>query len=97
MSFASSCVWNLASVASLDVLTMHEIGESYPQKAEVIDSLGKPNDQMTFVVHKNHKYMRDQHLMCGKRKTDVEVDALYYSADGDSGGYWMFFDKEQML
>ena len=82
---------------NLDMLTMHEIGEGYPQEAEVIGRLGKPTERVTFVAHKGHKYLRDQPLTCGSPSNDREVDALYYSVSGDSRGYWMVFYNEKMV
>jgi len=52
---------------------------------------------MTFVVHKGHKYIARQPLVCGSPKADVEVTALYYAVESDFAGYWIFFRGEQML
>ena len=98
LTMSLAFVSTVTGAANLDMITMHEIGESYPPKAEVIHRLGAPQSQTTYIVHKGHKYVRGQPLStCSAPKADVEVTALYYSAEGDSAGYWMFFHKEQML
>lgn len=86
---------SIASAASVGILEMHEIVESEAGKAEVIRKLGEPKGQITFVVHKNHKFLRSQPLVCGTPSDDLLITALYFP-DRD-GGYWFFFSGERQV